>query len=555
MILDSLLNLRASESGSGGNSTMGNPAGWLFDSFGLIPSEAGILISERNAVGLSAVWTCVNIRAGLLASLPFNLYARTASGGRKLALNRREHTILHDRTSPEDTSYQFRHKMAVNWLLWGNAYAQIEEDGRGQLRFLWPYHPTNVRVHYGKTRGEYHYVVTGQGQDGGFVQQAVMPENMLHLRGFCYEGVEGISPIQNYRRGLGLAMAMEIFSSAFYKNGAKTSGVLMYPGRLSPEGRDNLNKSFAAKYEGVQNAGRTILLEEGAKYQPLSMPMSDAEFIASRRMSRAEIAGLFRIPSMLVPGSDDKAATFASSEVFNRTLVDYTLRDDCTMWEHEFGTKLFPNGDHFCQFDLNDLLRADSVARAQYWQARWQSGSISANEIRGLEGENLITAPSGNKYYVPVNYVDANAPPKPEAAGIDPAKDPGKEPTDPANPDPSKQDPSKQDPGRSPANPRPKPGKSSGFRVLLANIVREIQGWQAFNPGRAAAKLRGVLIEPLAAELGMDMGRESSREIIVSSSDALALRVRDIPPEKIAEELEHLVYLLEEGCPSEEENP
>jgi HK97 family phage portal protein len=539
MILDSLLHMRA----DAGTSTMGNPAGWLFDSFGLVPSEAGILISERNAVGLSAVWTCVNIRAGLLASLPFNLYARTPSGGRKLALNRREHTILHDRTSPEDTSYQFRHKMAVNWLLWGNAYAQIEEDGRGQLRFLWPYHPTNVRVHYGTTRGEYHYIVTGQGQDGGFVQQKVLPENMLHLRGFCYEGVEGISPIQNYRRGLGLAVAMEVFSSAFYKNGAKTSGVLMYPGRLSPEGRDNLNKSFANKYEGVQNAGRTILLEEGAKYQPLSMPMSDAEFIASRRMSRAEIAGLFRIPSMLVPGSDDKAATFASSEVFNRTLVDYTLRDDCTMWEHEFGTKLFPDGDHFCQFDLNDLLRADSVARAQYWQARWQSGSISANEIRADEGENPIAAPSGNKYYVPVNYVDANAPPKPEAK-VDPAN-PDDPPADPANPDPSK-----RDPGRSPANPRPKPGKSSGFRVLLANVVREIQGWQAFNPGRAAAKLRGVLLEPLAAELGVDIAVNA--ELMVSCSDALALRVRDIPPEKIAEELEHLVYLLEEGCPSEE---
>lgn len=533
MILDSLLDMRASDSGAG-YSTMGNPAGWLFDSFGLVPSEAGILISERNAVSLSAVWTCVNIRAGLLASLPFNLYARTASGGRKLALNRREHTILHDRTSPEDTSYQFRHKMAVNWLLWGNSYAQIEEDGRGQLRFLWPYHPTNVRVHYGKTRGEYHYIVTGQGQDGGFVQQKVLPENMLHLRGFCYEGVEGISPIANYRRGLGLAVAMEVFSSAFYKNGAKTSGVLMYPGRLSPEGRENLTKSFAKKYEGVENAGRTILLEEGAKYQPLSMPMSDAEFIASRRMSRAEIAGLFRIPSMLVPGSDDKAATFASSEVFNRTLVDYTLRDDCTMWEHEFGTKLFPDGDHFCQFDLNDLLRADSVARAQYWQARWQSGSISANEIRADEGENPIAAPSGNKYYVPVNYVDANAPaPKPEPKTLDPGKEP-------ADPDPANPDPSRSDPAKSTPNPRPKPGKSGAMTVLLGNLVGEIQAWESFSPKRAAAKLRGLLIEPMAA----DSEPPLDAAYLTQLADELALRVRDLKPEKISAELEALCLRL-----------
>ena len=435
---------------------------------------------------------------------------------------------------PEDTSYQFRHKMAVNWLLWGNAYAQIEEDGRGQLRFLWPYHPTNVRVHYGTTRGEYHYIVTGQGQDGGFVQQKVLPENMLHLRGFCYEGVEGISPIQNYRRGLGLAVAMEVFSSAFYKNGAKTSGVLMYPGRLSLEGRDNLNKSFANKYEGVQNAGRTILLEEGAKYQPLSMPMSDAEFIASRRMSRAEIAGLFRIPSMLVPGSDDKAATFASSEVFNRTLVDYTLRDDCTMWEHEFGTKLFPDGDHFCQFDLNDLLRADSVARAQYWQARWQSGSISANEIRADEGENPIAAPSGNKYYVPVNYVDANAPaPKPEPKTLDPGKEP-------ADPDPANPDPSRSDPAKSTPNPRPKPGKSGAMTVLLGNLVGEIQAWESFSPKRAAAKLRGLLIEPMAA----DSEPPLDAAYLTQLADELALRVRDLKPEKISAELEALCLRL-----------
>src|SRR6202035_1826172 len=109
MILESLLNMRADS----GQSTLGSPAAWMFDSFGMVPSEAGVLVSERNAVSLSAVWTCVNIRAGLLASLPFNLYARTANGGRKLALNRREHTILHDRTSPEDTSYQLRHKLAV----------------------------------------------------------------------------------------------------------------------------------------------------------------------------------------------------------------------------------------------------------------------------------------------------------------------------------------------------------------------------------------------------------------------------------------------------------
>jgi HK97 family phage portal protein len=535
MILQSLLDMRADANGLG-TTTLANPAGWLFDSFGMVPSEAGVLISERNAVSLSAVWTCVNIRAGLLASLPFNLYARTSNGGRKLALNRREHTILHDRTSPEDTSYSLRHKMAVNWLLWGNSYALIETDGRGALKYLWPYHPTNVRVHYGTQRGDYYYVVTGQAQDGGFSQMKVLPEDMLHLRGFCYEGIEGISPIQNYRRGLGLAVAMEIFSSSFYKNGAKTSGVLTYPGRLSPEGKEKLSSSFQEKYAGSQNAGRTILLEEGAKYQPLSMPLSDAEFIASKQMSRAEIAGLFRIPPMLVPGADDKAATYASSEVFNRQLVDYTLRDDCTMWENEFSSKLFPDGDHLCAFDLNDLLRGDSVARAQYWNARWQSGSISANEIRADEGENPITAPSGNKYYVPMNFVDANAPPPPP----EPKAKPGDVKTNPDEPNPA--EPDESNPSQSPANPAPKRRKSdanwAGFQVLLANIAGEIRGWNSFSPKRATAKFRGLLVEPLAAALEVT----ADHDLLECCANVLTARV--LEAENLNAELDRVIKLL-----------
>lgn len=526
MILDSLLHLRA----DAGSSTLANPAGWLFDSLGMVPSEAGVLVSERNAVGLSAVWTCVNIRAGLLASLPFNLYARTATGGRKLALNRREHTILHDRTSPEDTSYQMRHKLAVNWLLWGNAYAEIETDGRGALRYLWPYHPTHVRVVYGSTRGEYHYIVTGQGPSGP-VQHKVLAEDMLHLRGFCYEGVEGISVIQNYRRGLGLAMATEIFASNFYKNGAKASGVLTYPGRLTPEGRDNLTKSFKEKFEGLENTGRTIVLEEGAKYQQLTIPPTDAQFIETRRMSRAEVAGLFRLPTMLVPGSDDKAATYASSEIFNRQLVDYTLRDDVTMWQHEFSSKLFPDGDHFCEFDLNDLLRADHTARAQYWLSRWQMGSISANEIRADENENPIKGASGDKYYIQSGYVDANGPPAPAPGAPKPALQqgepkPGESPADPAQSEP---------------NRGPKPGKSgamgNGFKMLFSNVVNEIKGWSAFNPGRASAKLRGLLIYPMAAELiGDGPYDEGVESFITSCSDALAMRVRALEPEQFEAE-------------------
>jgi len=509
MILESLLNISAE--GDAGFSTLGSPAAWLFDSFGLVPSEAGVLVSERNATGLSAVWTCVNIRAGLMASLPLNLYSREANNRRKLADNRREYRILHDRPSPEDTSYTLRHKLAISILLWGNAYALIETDGRGQLRYLWPYHPTNVRLVYGKTRGDYHYIVTGQGPDG-YVEKKVMPEDMIHLRGFSYEGLEGISVIQNYRRGLGMAIAREVFESNFVKNGAKVSGILQYPGRLGPEGRENLQSSFEKKHAGSANAGRVLLLEEGAKFIPTMMPMTDAQFIENKKLSRAEIAGLYRIPTMLLPGSDDKAPTYSSGEVFNRQLVDYVLRDDCTLWQDEFSSKLFPDGDHFCEFDLKDLLRGDTAARAEYWSKRWQMGSISANEIRADENENPIKG--GDKYYVPVNYQATDEPPQPRPAAVPPV-----EPNEPPEP----------------PTPKKKPG-SAFFHVVLANLTNELKAWENFSSKRAAAKLRGLLVEPMAAELGC-----TNSELMSNLAADLSERIRTLEPAAIDSELDRLI--------------
>lgn len=515
MILRSLLETRSSDVAL---STLGSPASWLYQAFGALPTEAGVPISERTSIGLSAVWTCVNIRAGLVASLPLKVYKRLPNGGRELARDLREYRLLHDRPSTEDTAYSFRHKLGGNLLLWGNSYAQIETDGRGMLKALWPYHPGQVRIEYGSTRGDFHYIVTGQ-VGGDFVQQKVLPDDMLHLRGFCFEGLEGLSVIQNYRRGLGLAVATEVFASNFYKNGARQSGVLTMPGKLSPAAHERLSSSFNDKFSGSANAGKTILLEEGAKYQPLSVPQDDAQFIETRRMSRQEIAGLFRIPTMLVPGSDDKAATFASSEVFNRQLVDFTLRDDLTMWQNELNSKLFGTGDFYCEFDLRDLLRGDMAARAAYWKARWEVGSLNADEIRDDENENPIPNGDGKKYFVPLNYRDISQPV------------PVANPTTPT-PDPA-------------ANAKPSGAAGRGYRRLLSNIIGDIKGWESFNAKRATAKIKGLLLEPLAADLN---NQETPAQVLAECAEALALRAISLEDHHLDAELEQLVMKLK-GTP------
>jgi HK97 family phage portal protein len=449
------------------------------------------------------------------------VYERMPNGGRRLARDKREYALLHDRPSLEDTAYTFRHKLMGNLLLWGNAYAQIETDGRGMLKALWPYHPSQVRIAYGAGRGDYHYIVTGQ-VGGDFVQQKVLPGDMLHLRGFCHEGIEGLSVIQNYRRGLGLAAATEIFASNFYKNGARPSGVLMYPRKLQEGSAARLSDSFDAKHGGTSNSGKTVVLEEGTTYIPLSVPQNDAQFIETRRMGRAEIAGLFRLPTMLVPGSDDKAPTYASGEMFNRQLLDFTLRDDLTLWQNEFNSKIFGYGDFYCEFDLRDLLRADDAGRAQYWKARWEVGSISANEIREDENENPIDG--GDKYYYPLNYGVVGEP----------------IPADPGTNKPT----STSDPA---ANGGESKGIAKGYKKLFSNVISEIKSWDTFTAKRASAKLRGLVLEPIAA----DVEGEIPVEKLSACADALALRAKALNEDQFDAELEQLVTQIRSAVVTE----
>lgn len=468
---------------------------WLWEALGG-GSGTSIAINERTAMQLSAVWTCVSIRAGLLASLPLKVYQRQ-NRGRRVARELSIYKLLHDRPSPEDTSYSFRHKLASSALLSGNGYAELQYDRGGRLRALYPWPRHSVRVQLGTRRGEYSYLVTDTSGE-----RTVDPSDMIHLRGYCPEGLEGESVIRNHRRSLGLAVRTEVFASNFYDNGARASGVLMYPGKLSDKGRSNLAESFDQSHAGTENAGKTILLEEGAKYQQLTIPPDDAQFIETRRLGRAEIAGLFRVPTMLVPGADTTPPTYASSESFMRYIVDFTLRDDLTMWQQELNSKLFPNSDYYCEFDLNDLLRADSASRAQFHKAMWEIGAKSENEIRADENENPIDG--GDRYFVPMNYIPLD---KVDTL-LDAKQQPATQPPDQAQTDGTQ--------------PNDNPGVSRGLKTLLAGEISKLQEWgKDFSEARAAKRLETVLLA-----IAIDAGK--SERIAAGKAAELAAIVRGI---------------------------
>ena len=115
-------------------------------SFFLGGSTAGKHVNERTAMQMTAVYSCVRILSEAVAGLPLHLYRYNDSGGKEKATDNPLYYLLHDEPNPEMTSFIFRETLMTHLLLWGNAYAQIIRNGKGEVVGLYPLMPSKMTV-------------------------------------------------------------------------------------------------------------------------------------------------------------------------------------------------------------------------------------------------------------------------------------------------------------------------------------------------------------------------------------------------------------------------
>lgn len=370
------------------------------------PTASGVNVSETSAMRTSAVYACVRVIAQSMASIPLITYRHTKTG-KERATDHRLYSILHDQPNPEMTAFEFRMTMMASLLLWGNAYAEIETNGRGDVLALWPLLPGSMEVMRTRPaqtgeRGQlyYHY----QLPDGGY--QDLVPYQIMHIRGLSFNGVVGLSPIQMAREAIGLSMATQEFGARFFGNGARPGVYLEHPGKLGDKAYERLLGSWNATHQGLANSHRATILEEGMKLETVGVPPEDAQFLETRQFQIEEVARIFNVPLHKI--GDLRRATFSNIEHQSIGFVVDTLLPYATCWEQAITRDLIgplERNTVYAKFLLAGLLRGDQQTRyASYAQGR-QWGWLSVNDVRRLEDMNEI--PEGDVYLEPLNMKDA----------------------------------------------------------------------------------------------------------------------------------------------------
>lgn len=287
--------------------------------------------------------------------------------------------MLHDTPNATQTALEFREQMQAAVLLRGNAYAEAIRGYDGQVRELVPL--VNVQV-FKLDNGRLGYDVF----DDRGSRRRLLQEEVFHLRHRSTDGALGVSPISAAREVVELAIAERAHGSATFRNGTKASGILKYAGRLSQDQLNNIRASWATQFAGAVNAGKTPVLDEGVEYQPLSMTLEDAEWIAARQFSVEEVCRLFRVPPTVV--GDLRHGNYSNSVEMSRQFVTLTLRRHLTAWEQAISRCLLTDAGrrvYFAEHSVEGLLRGDSLNRAEFYSKGIADGWLGTDEVRQLE--------------------------------------------------------------------------------------------------------------------------------------------------------------------------
>ena len=348
-------------------------------------SYAAVPVTPSTALQHSAVWACVNLIAGSISTLPLAAYRRG------------ELDPLPDlppilRTPAAGWSLpDFLYAALQSLLVRGNTYGLVvDRAGAGllpsQVELL---APDRVGV---QTNDRVIWRVDGQEVD---------PASIWHVKAFTAPGqVLGLSPIDHARQAVGLGLAAEKYAAMFFGDSAIPSGAITSDQRIDPEFADHLKERWRASHQGRRDIA---VLGGGARFQAITIPPEEAQFLETTRANVATIARYFGVQPELIGGESGGSLTYANVEQRALDFLTFGLRPWLVRLEVALSALL--SSTTTVKFNAGALVRTDLLTRYQAHESAIRAGWKLRSEVRELED------------LPPVAGIDDQAPP-PEPGAV-----------------------------------------------------------------------------------------------------------------------------------------
>ena len=350
-------------------------------------------ISPTNAMTIAPVYECVQLIADTIGTLPVHVKRRMADGSR---VQDPTHPIsrLMSRPSPILGRVDLFRALLSAKELYGNGYAHIAaRDRKGYPTRINYLKPTDVTPMVGDD--DIYYKVASLGM-------SIPSRDIIHIKGYSADGIVGESPITLLSDEIENCRNTTRFSKNLYKNDLRTTGVFSTDKTLGEDGLRRLFSDLGKMLKRAKTSGTPIILEEGMKFQAMTLTPEDAQFTTTKLQIIDQVAAIFRVPPHKV--GDLTRSTYSNVEQGNLEFYNDCLRPRIVQLEEELNRKLFleaEQSEYYIEIDFRGMLLTDSNARKEMYKEMFYIGAYSQNEIRALE--DLPAIEGGDEHYIPVN--------------------------------------------------------------------------------------------------------------------------------------------------------
>lgn len=374
--------------------------GWANPPVGYLGrTSSGMDVTHDTALAVGVVFRAVSLLSQAVAAMPLICYRDLPGGGRDRATDHPAYPLLHDSPTPGMTSFVWRETAMAHCLMWGNSYAELVRDGYDRLLEIRPLRPDRMTVRVVRDKRVYLY----RNPDG--VQVELAPRDVLHVPGLGYDGLVGYSVLSLMREDIGLYRAAHSYGSNFFRNNARPAVVLSHPKTLPPEVQEQLAAQMD-RLRGSANAGKTVVLEDGLKFETLGIPPEDAQFMETRRFQVGELSRWFGVPPHMV-GDVDRSTSWGTGIESQATgFLRFTLDPGWLVrWEQQLKMQVLEGwpGIH-AEFLRDALLRADTLTRYTAYNLAVNTGWMLRSEAR--DKENLNPIEGLDQPVLPVNIAE-----------------------------------------------------------------------------------------------------------------------------------------------------
>lgn len=371
--------------------------------FGDDSRVAGAVVNEQTAMRVSAVYSCVRLIAGAVASLPLHVYERGGADDRK-RIDHPYARYLNREPSPSWPAGAWWEFVLIQMLLRGDSFCYIQRGRSGQVTGLMPLRHSQVVVRKvlsdnPRQAPTLRYLVNGD--NGAFGCDAA---DMLHFPGMGFNGERGMSVIEHgARSGIGIAISADDHAANFFGQGTKIDHVVKATGKMGENTQQAFLDAWRRKYTGKNATGVPLILTEGLDIQELTMTAKDAQLLESRKWQVEDIARAFGAPNHMINSTTGSTSWGSGIEQMSIGFVTYTLQPHLNRIEGELNRKLF-QGSTFAEYSAAGLMRGDHAGRSDYYSnalgGTQAAGWMTVNEVRRLENLPPLKE-GGDRIYAP----------------------------------------------------------------------------------------------------------------------------------------------------------